>query len=130
MVLVCGREEPGFTCVPDMPDPNMGPLGGLNAALDHAIDAGFSHVLSTSVDVPNLPTDLAIRLRESEAGQGAAIVESQPVIGLWPVALTPLLRTYLHEGRRSLYGFAEMAQAQRIAIDPPLLNINAPQDLP
>jgi len=125
-IVVCGRDEPGFDCIPDLPEAGMGPLGGLNAALHHARAQGFSHVLSAGCDAPNLPHDLAQTL----AGDGAAIVQSQPVVGLWPVELAPVLASFLDDGGRALYRFAEGAGARRIAFDPPLLNVNTPGDLP
>ncbi|MFM7348326.1 MAG: molybdenum cofactor guanylyltransferase, partial [Erythrobacter sp.] len=75
-MVVCGREEPGFVCLPDWPEPGLGPLGGLAASLRHAGERGFDGVLSAGVDVPDLPSDLA----EALTGEGAAIVESQPVV--------------------------------------------------
>lgn len=125
-VVVCGREEPGFTCLPDWPETGLGPLGGLAAALRHAIDGGFTHVLSAGVDVPDLPGDIASLL----AGGGAAIVESQPVIGLWPVAAGPALEDFLAGGGRSLYRFADHVAALRIDLATPLMNVNRPEDLP
>jgi len=124
-VVVCGREEPGFTCIPDWPDAGLGPLGGLAAALRHAEMSRFAHVLSAGVDVPDLPHDLAATL----AGEGAAIVESQPVVGLWPVAVFPALEAFLHGGGRSLYRFADAINARRIELPTPLMNVNRPEDL-
>lgn len=124
-VVVCGREEPGFTCIPDWPEAGLGPLGGLAAALRHAEVGGFAHVLSAGVDAPDLPHDLAATL----AGEGAAIVESQPVVGLWPVAIFPALEAFLHGGGRSLYRFADAINARRIDLPTPLMNVNRPEDL-
>lgn len=124
-VVVCGRDEPEFTCIPDMPEAGLGPLGGLNAALRYAAAKGFDRVLSAGVDIPNLPHDIALALR----GDGAAIVQSQPVVGLWPVELAPVLASFLAEGGRALYGFTERAEARQISLDPPLMNVNRPGDL-
>ena len=124
-VVVCGREEPGFTCIPDWPEAGLGPLGGLAAALRQADAGGFTHVLSAGVDVPDLPHDLAAIL----AGEGAAIVESQPVVGLWPVAVLPTLEAFLNGGGRSLYRFADAIAARRIDLAAPLMNVNRPEDL-
>ncbi len=124
-VILCGREEPGFTCIPDLPHADLGPLGGLNAALHYALGEGFSHVLSAGVDAPNLPQHLA----EALAGEGPAIVESQPVIGLWPVSLVGDIEAFLCRDDRALYGFAESVKARRITFDPPLMNVNRPTDL-
>lgn len=125
-VVVCGREEPGFACLPDWPGPGLGPLGGLAAALHHAGERGFAGVLSAGVDVPDLPADLAATL----AGEGAAIVESQPVVGLWPVNAGPELEAFLTSGGRSLYRFADHIGARRVDLPAPLMNVNFPDDLP
>lgn len=125
-VVVCGREEPGFTCIPDWPEPGLGPLGGLASALRHAGERGFSQVLSAGVDVPDLPFDLAASL----AGKGAAIVESQPVVGLWPVETGPALAVFMAGGGRSLYRFADHVVARRVELATPLMNVNRPEDLP
>lgn len=124
-VVVCGREEPGFACLPDWPEAGLGPLGGLAAALHHARKAGFSCVLSTGVDAPDLPLDLA----EALAGEGAAIVESQPVVGLWPVAVLPVLEAFIAGGGRSLYRCADALGARRVELPAPLMNVNRPEDL-
>ena len=125
-IVVCGREEDGFDCIPDAPEAGLGPLGGLNAALLHGQAIGFTHVLSAGVDVPNLPPDLADML----SGKGAAIVRSQPVVGLWPVELADSLADFLESDGRALYGFADRVGARQVAFDPPLLNVNRPEDLP
>jgi len=125
-VLVCGREEPGFTCIPDWPEAGLGPLGGLAAALRHAAQGDFTHVLSAGVDAPDLPHDLATML----TGEGAAIVESQPVVGLWPAEAAPALEAFLAGGGRSLYRFADHIGARQIELPSPLMNVNRPEDLP
>jgi molybdopterin-guanine dinucleotide biosynthesis protein A len=124
-LVVCGREEPGFVCIPDWPEAGLGPLGGLAAALRHAGERGFAQVLAAGVDVPDLPFDLAGTL----AGQGPAIVESQPVVGLWPVSLGPDLEGFLARGGRSLYRFADHVGARRVELPSPLMNVNFPEDL-
>jgi molybdopterin-guanine dinucleotide biosynthesis protein A len=124
-LVVCGRAEPGFPCIPDWPEAGLGPLGGLAAALRHGAAGGFSHVLSAGVDVPDLPHDLAALL----AGEGASIVESQPVVGLWPVADGPALEAFLGSGGRSLYRCADALGARRVELARPLMNVNRPEDL-
>lgn len=124
-LVVCGRAEPGFTCIPDWPEAGFGPLGGLAAALRHGEAQGFSHVLSTGVDAPDLPHDLTAML----AGEGAAIVENQPVVGLWPVGILPPLEAFLSGGGRSLYRFADAISARRLDLPRPLMNVNRPEDL-
>lgn len=125
-LVVCGRDEPGFVCLPDWPEPGLGPLGGLAAALRHAGERGVTHVLSAGVDVPDLPFDLAATL----AGDGAAIVESQPVVGLWPVGVVAVLEGFMAGGGRSLYRFADHVAARRVELPRALMNVNRPEDLP
>lgn len=125
-LVICGREEAGFTCIPDRPKADMGPLGGINAALHYAAGNGFDRVLSVACDIPNIPADLA----RAMAGDGAAIVQSQPVVGLWPVELAGALDDFLAEGGRKLFDFAGCVDARLVRFDPPLLNINRPEDLP
>ena len=124
-LVVCGREEPGFRCIPDWPEAGLGPLGGLAAALRHAGEQGFAHVLSAGVDAPDLPHTLAATL----AGEGAAIVESQPVVGLWPAAAAPVLEAFIAGGGRSLYRFADHIGARRVELPAPLMNVNRREDL-
>lgn len=129
-VVVCGREEEGFACLPDRPCANMGPLGGINAALHHAEAEGFDAVLSAACDIPNLPPDLA-QILDREAPEGpAAIVQSQPVVGLWRASLARDLEGFLQGGGRRLYDFGSSIGARMVAFDPPLLNINRAEDLP
>ena len=125
-LIVCGREEPGFGCIEDHPEPDLGPLGGLNAALQFAENKGFTHVLSAGTDIPNLPSTLLEQL----LGDHAVVVGDQPVVGLWPVALAADLEDFLAEGGRALYGFVERVGAQRITLNEPLRNINQSGDLP
>ena len=124
-LVVCGREEPGFTCLIDRPEPDLGPLGGLNAALHHAAEGGFDAVLSSGCDIPNLPANLAEQL----AGSGAAVAADQPVVGLWPARLAADLDAFLSDGGRSLYGFAEQVGATLVNVAPALRNINRPEDI-
>lgn len=125
-LVVLGRDEPGFTCLPDRPEPQMGPLGGLCAALHYGQANDFAAVLAAPCDAPNLPLDLCAVL----GGDGAAIVQSQPVIGYWPTALAAALEEYLLRGERRIYTFAEQAGARLVRFDPPLMNINEVGDLP
>ena len=124
-VALCGRDEAGFVCLSDTPETGLGPLAGLNAALRYAEANGFTHVLSAGVDAPNLPHSLASEL----AGEGAAIVEDQPVVGLWPSASFEALAGFMKEGGRSLYGFAERVEARRMTLEQPLMNVNRLRDL-
>ena len=124
--VLCGREEAGFTCLADFPEPGLGPLGGLCAALHHAKRERFDAVLSAGCDAPNLPGTLV----EVLGGEGPAVVQSQPVIGYWPAALADPCEAFLRSGGRALYGFADHVDARLERFDPPIDNVNTPDDLP
>ena len=122
-VVTCGRDG-GLA---DRPAPDLGPLGGLNAALHHARVEGFAGVLTNGCDMPLYPTDLPIAL----IGASAAILQGQPLLGWWPVALADMLDTHLaEENNRSIRGFAARIGARAVDIPglvPP--NINRPEDM-
>jgi len=124
-VVLCGRDHPGFLCLPDRPAPDMGPLGGLNAALHHARAQGYEAVLSIACDMPVLPDAVASRL----IGEGAAVAEGQYLLGCWPASLADLLDRHLAESEdRSMRGWIARIRPRRIAV-PELPNINRPEDL-
>lgn len=124
-VVVVGREDAPVTAIPDRPGPDMGPLGGIAAALHHARAHGFAAVLTCPVDCGGL----AARLIE-QLGAAPAYCESQPVIGLWPASALPIVDAILagpqpHSMRR--FAAAIGARGVRFAVPPP--NINTPADL-
>ena len=125
-LVVCGREEPGFTCIPDLPETGMGPLGGLNAALHYGQENDFDFVLAAPCDIPDLPHDVVEKL----FGNGAALVASQPVVGLWPTALAANLDRFMQGGKLAVMAFADAVGARRIELGAPLGNINRPEDMP
>lgn len=122
-VVICGRNDG----LPDRPAPDMGPLGGLNAALHHAAAHGFAGVLTTGCDMPFYPSPLPLPL----LSKSAAVLEGQPLIGWWPTDLAAELDAHLaEENNRSLFGWMERIGARRVAVPGLTLpNINRPQDL-
>lgn len=125
-LVVVGREWPGLANAPDWPEPGQGPLGGLAGALDHAQRQKFDHVLTCGCDIPDMPPDLRVQL-----GTGPSIVDALPIVGLWPVALEPVLKDWLADPtNRSVYRFAELVAARHVALRRRLTNVNCPDDLP
>lgn len=119
-LIVVGRDA-----VPDRPGPGLGPLGGLCAALAYARAHGFDAVLTAGCDVLPVPADLAARL-----APGPAVIDGQPLFGLWPAALAPALDAHLAAGGdRSLRGWVAATGARRVPLDAPLFNLNTPADL-
>lgn len=125
-VLICGRPHPVLPWVPDRPGPDLGPLGGLCAALSYARDGGFAGVVSVGCDLPRLPDDLVGRL----VGDGAAIVEGCPIVGYWPSPLADDLLAHLGRGgTHAVRAWARTTGAREIRPAVPLLNVNTPADL-
>jgi len=124
-VVIVGRSEGPARCLPDWPQADMGPLGGLAAALHHARDQGFDAVLSCGVDSPGLPTDLPMRL-----GIAPAFLADQPVIGIWPVRGIAAIEAILTgNGRHSMRALAEALGARAVSLTSLPGNINRPDDL-
>lgn len=129
----------GFPVVPDTV--GTGPLAGVLAAMDWAAaqlpDIAF--LVSATVDVPLLPTDLVSRLLARRESSGQRIVAARsggrthPAHALWPVSLRHDLRAALAAGERRVGAWAA-AQGSACACwppdpDDPFLNVNTPDDL-
>lgn len=126
-VVVCGRQMDGETCLPDRPAPDLGPLGGLCAALAYAQAQGYDAVLSVGCDTPVLPPDLACRLA---ALCPPAFLDQLPIIGLWPARLSGQLDPFLAEtDDGSLRRWASHCGATALVLDTPIPNANTPADL-
>jgi molybdopterin-guanine dinucleotide biosynthesis protein A len=124
-VVVVGREDAPAPPLPDWPRADMGPLGGIAAALHHACDAGYDDVLTCSVDSVGLADDLVAQLAPAPA-----YCESQPVIGLWPVSASATLDALLtSDARHSMRAFAESIGARAVRFSENPANINTPADL-
>lgn len=124
-VVVCGRDKAPAPALPDWPAPGMGPLGGLAAALNHALAGGFVSVLSCGVDCLGLPPDLLARLSPAPR-----YLRDLPVVGHWPAHAAGALEELLSSTRKhSLRAFAEAIGARATALPAMPANINTPADL-
>jgi molybdenum cofactor guanylyltransferase len=124
-VAVVGREWPGLIAVADAPRAGLGPLGALAGALSYALTNGFDAVLSSGCDLPDLPLDLRERL-----SPGLAVVEGQPLLGLWPSALAePLIAWLEADGDRAMRSWIGHVGARRVALPTSPSNINTVQDM-
>ncbi len=124
-LVVCGRDWPGLARIEDRPVKGLGPLGGLNGALHHALARGDAGVLCVPLDVLPLPGDLPARL----AGDGAAVFARQHAIGYWPARLAPLLDEMLAAGERRIEALIAAAGARRVEEPFAMRNINRLEDL-
>ena len=124
-LVICGRAWPGELSIPDLRHDRLGPLAGLEAALDHAMRHNFHAVLTTPVDTLPLPENLLESLR----GDSPAVYERQHVIGYWPARCRDALSAYLAAGRRDVAGWIGQSRA-RLVVEPDCLqNVNVPADL-
>lgn len=116
----------GSDGLPDMPRPDLGPLGGIAGALDHAAGHGFAHVLTVACDMPRVPADLLERLLR----RAPAFCAEAPVLGHWPAALGAQLMAHLEIGAdRSVIRWARTIGALPIAAGEPIANVNTREDL-
>ncbi|MEG3179068.1 molybdenum cofactor guanylyltransferase [Sphingomonas sp. LT1P40] len=119
-VVVIGRDDG----IADWPAPGLGPLGGIAAALNHALGNGFAEVLTCGVDSVGLPADLVRHLSPAPA-----YVASQPVIGLWPAAAAGAIEERLFgDSSHSVRAFADDIRARAVTVDI-LANVNTREDL-
>jgi len=124
-IIVCGRAWPGMDSVDDAPFADMGPLGGLNAALIYAQQNGFDAVVTAGCDVvpvPELPRTLP---------DGRAVyIEGHYLFGVWPVALAPVLDRHLrNQDNLSMRSWITLTGAQAIMSSDIFHNLNTPLEL-
>jgi molybdopterin-guanine dinucleotide biosynthesis protein A len=125
----------GFPTVYDVTGDARGPLAGVKAGLIWAQAQGASALAVSPCDVPGLPHDVYVRLRECAEG-GAAMAETssglQPLCSLWPVAALPAVRAALAAGAHPpTWEVLERLGARRVLFEPPeaFANINTREDL-
>lgn len=111
--------------VPDLPGPDLGPLGGIAGALDLAASEGFASVVTIGCDMPRAPeTLLAALIRRAPS-----YCTDAPVLGHWPAALGAQLLAWLEGDDHSVRRWAREVGALPIASPLPLANVNTPADL-
>lgn len=122
-VVVCGRQWTGRASIADCPVPGMGPLGGLNAALQHASHYGYDAVLTAGCDVLPVPDLRAL------VGPVAAVIDEQWLFGFWPVALAASLDAHLvSQQDRSIRHWIAVCGARRVACATSFHNFNTRDD--
>ena len=125
-IVICGQDVSGCVSLADRPRPDIGPLGGLAAALHYSAHHGFDGVLTSACDTPLVPADLAERL----AGSEPAVVIGQPLFGYWPASLSAELDDYLAIATSRAVGeWAVWAGARRVRYAVEIPNINTVADL-
>lgn len=128
-LLICGREWHREMWTPDHPRPDLGPLGGINAALAHAARHDMDYVLTVPCDVPTLPPAL---LRQLISCEGPTCLSELPVIGIWPATFAERLDRHLTcSNKRSMREWTALIGAREISLADgvTLPNINRMTDL-
>lgn len=109
----------------DWPEPGLGPLGGIGAALHFGRAKGYDAVLTCGVDSLGLPGDLRQRLSPAPA-----CLDAQPIVGLWTADSLATLETMIAEGRtRAVRAFAERVGARTVKTPCDPANVNTREDL-
>jgi len=130
----------GLPVIADLPPGGEGPLGGLLTALRTAaaMTPSFAFVLTTPVDVPCLPDDLAHGLLavadDAEVVRAASGGRVHHVVALWRTALADdLERAMRTEGLRRVETFADRRRTRTVdwstAPVDPFFNVNTTADL-
>lgn len=138
--------------VPILPDPvdgHVGPLSGVLAGLNWALDCDADSLVTVSVDTPFLPDDLVPRLLMASEKTGLAFaatrslaginlksggpegIDRHPTIAIWPVRMRDDLLAWINEGGRKMGAWLDLHHAEA-ALFPDrtsFLNINTPDDL-
>jgi molybdenum cofactor guanylyltransferase len=123
-MIICGRSWPDVLCIADKPHADMGPLGGLCAALHHAQAHGFDAVLTAGCDVLPVPDFAALK------GKAAAVVAGHYLFGFWPATLAVHLAQHLaSQNDGSMQGWMTACQANAIDYKTSFYNMNTPADL-
>ena len=124
-LVVVGREWPGLLSIPDHPNPQMGPLGGLCGALCYAQLGGFDAVLTTGCDT--LPVADYAKLVTSEVPRVAL---GQRLSGLWPASLAGALARHLaNETNWSVRHWMATCGAVEVDLGVEFHNLNRVSDL-
>ncbi len=123
-MIVCGRDWPGMVCVPDRPVADLGPLGGLAAALHYGAAHSYDVVLTAGCDV------LPVWVPPSLTTEKPLHPEAHYVFGLWPTALSKQLDDYLRSPPDlSIRSWIAASGAKAVACDTVFHNLNTPDDL-
>ena len=128
-LIVCGRDWPGLDWVEDRPVPDMGPLGGLNAALHAAQHSGFDRVLTAGCDV--LPVPIFARHPGLDPASGIlpCVIQGQPLFGVWSAGLAAKLDMHLAiRSDRSLRHWIAVTGAAQVACATRFHNLNTRED--
>lgn len=140
-VVIVSSRPIADASVPVLPDstPGTGPLGGLEAALQHAAERGLDGVLVLACDLPLVDTPLLASVA-GRLGDAAAVAPARAVGGVEPLcavyrtSVVERLGARLSSGDRSLHAFFRDVGGVAIPLEAldagpeDFLNVNTPED--
>jgi len=105
--------------------PRCGPIGGVYTALVHS---ERDWVALVPCDVPLLPVSVYHCLLEQCPGDRPTVAQShkglEPLVSVWPVTLREALKTWIDQGRYSLWRFLQQVDAVSVAVPEVFDNYN------
>ena len=135
-VVIIGRAAPEnwpLPCVEFWSDetPGLGPLGGLQSALQHE-----TAVLALACDLPCLTADALQWLLSQTPGKCGVIVRNgeqlEPLFSIYTDACLPIIEANIMTGRRSLHALIERGNFNIVNAPPEvgeqLFNVNTPEE--
>jgi molybdenum cofactor guanylyltransferase len=121
-IIICGRAWKDFDHIADHPAPEMGPLGGLCAALRYGSAHGFDAVMTASCDVLPVPIIAAA----ANGSRIACYITGHYLAGHWPAAMAQDLESYLQQADTlSVRRWLDVAGAQAMPCPQLLHNLNS-----
>lgn len=137
VVVVSSRahHDAGWPRVPDL-RPGLGPLAGVEAALEHAASLGLVGAFVLACDLPLVDADTIRSIARALGPAAAAAPERdgtppiEPLCAAYRVSCLPAVREALDRGRLAAHGpFAAVDGVTVRLASEQFLNVNRPDDL-
>ena len=134
-VVVSSRPVDALDGVPVIPDliPGKGPLGGLHAALHHALGAGLDGVFLMACDLPLVDGEVVGTLTENM--DGAVVAPSrggegiEPLCAVYSVEMLPAVERRMESDDLSLHALFREVDGRTVELgEGAFLNVNTPAD--
>jgi molybdenum cofactor guanylyltransferase len=136
-----------LTCIEDSMEGYLGPLAGVLAALEYALEHHYDWVASVAGDTPFFPQDFVSRVRsEAISKQSPVVLASSfdfekskwmrhPTFGIWHTSLIESLSQALTDGVRKIVVWTDSMGGSDVRFEhsssslDPFYNVNTPEDL-
>ncbi|KEO61826.1 molybdenum cofactor guanylyltransferase MobA [Thioclava indica] len=134
LAVSSNRAPAQFAPLPVLPDAperlGEGPLAGLLAGLEWAVQSGADALICVPVDTPFLPRDLVAHLAGPDVAIACSNGRAHPSVGYWPVSKRAEIAQLFGAGERRLRMAAQGAREVDFSAGPdPFANLNTPDDL-